>query len=107
MKRVRKLQLFFVGGSVGLSMFATYLFGFLLGLTLIVTIFSGIDFYIRKKQAKALKFFGIRDADLGSTGRAYTNGGSTKLSYVCLSCGTKVTGRTCRKCGSHMKKVVF
>lgn len=81
-------------------MLATFLLGFILSLTLMIAVFVGIIFYIRKRQV------GFREADISSDKRGYVNG-STKLRYVCLSCGTKVSGRTCRKCGSHMKKVVF
>jgi hypothetical protein len=107
LKQLQKMQLLFVSCSVGLSMLATYLLGFLLGLILMVALFVGINLYIRKRQAKALEFFGVREADI-ENGRVYGNvSSSTKLRYVCLSCGAKVTTRTCRKCGSHMKKVVF
>lgn len=94
------LQLLFVGGSAGLSMLATYLLGYLLGLTMMVAILVGFNLYIRKRRVEVLKFFGVKDAGIDSSS-------NTKIRYICLSCGTKVFGRTCKKCGSHMKKVVF
>lgn len=107
MNQLQKMQLLFVSSSVGLSMLATYLFGILLGLILILVVFIGIDFWVRKRQTKALKFFGLRNADTPSSERLYANDNGTKLNYICLACGKKVSGRTCRKCGSHMKKAVF
>jgi hypothetical protein len=43
-------------------------------------------------------------SDKSSNERSYSSYGSSKLTYDCLSCGTEVSDRTCRKYGSHMKK---
>jgi hypothetical protein len=107
LKQLQKFQLLFISSSFGLSMLATYMMGFILGLTLMIAVLIAIIFYINKRQAKVLRSLGFRDSDIGSNERPYANGSSGKLRYACLSCGTKVSGRTCRKCGSHMKKVIF
>jgi len=61
-----------------------------------VAVFIEVILYINKRQTK-VSSLGFRDD---------TFNGST-LTYVCLSCGTKVSDMTCRRCGSHMKKVLF
>lgn len=92
-------------------MLLTYLFGLILGLGLFISAYVGIIFYIRKTQSKVLKHLGLNDSDTGTNGGHYGNsqssGGGTKLTYICLSCGKKVSGRVCRECGSNMKKAVF
>lgn len=104
LKPVLKRQLLFVGGSLGLSLISTYFFGFLIGLTLNIVLFIAVIFYIRRRQMKALRLFGFGDEKVG--GRSFI-GGYGKLNYLCIVCGTKVSGRKCRKCGSNMKKPIF
>ncbi|MGC2429154.1 MAG: hypothetical protein WA421_19125 [Nitrososphaeraceae archaeon] len=104
LKPVLKRQLLFVGASLGISLVSTYFFGFLIGFTLNIALFIAVIFYIRRKQMKALGLFGFGDEKVG--GPSFT-GGYRKLNYLCLLCGTKVSGKKCGKCGSHMKKPVF
>lgn len=111
LKELQQFQLLFLGGSIGFSMLLTYLFGLMLGLSLFISAYIGIILYIRKKQSKALKSLGLSDSNTNNNGGQHINGsishGGIKPTYICLSCGKKVSGRVCRKCGSYMKKAVF
>ncbi|HET7147630.1 MAG TPA: hypothetical protein VFI73_03945 [Candidatus Nitrosopolaris sp.] len=96
-----KRGLLFAFALMGASMLATYFFGFVIGFMLNVFMFIGVILYIQRKAFNVER-------------RGYYGGSSsanadfnTKLAYVCLACGNKVSERTCRECGSHMKKVVF
>jgi len=104
LKPVLKRQLLFVGVSLGISLVSTYFFGFLIGFTLNIVLFIAVVFYIRRKEMKALGLFGFGDEKIGGDS---STGGYRKLNYLCLLCGTKVSGRKCLKCGSRMKKPVF
>jgi hypothetical protein len=106
LKKLQKLQFLFVTSSVGLSMLASLVLGFIVGLTLMVAVFIAVILYINKRQTK-VSSLGFNDSDKSSNEISYPNYSGCKLTYVCLSCGTKVSDRTCRRCGSHMKKVVF
>lgn len=103
MFNVRLLQrwLLVVVPIIGASMLATYFLGFVLGFISNMFIFIVVILYIQRKKCKE---FGFNDKQEG-----YYDGRSddTKLSYLCLICGSEVNGRTCIKCGSHMKKGVF
>ena len=114
-----KLQILFVGVSVGISLIVTYFFGFMIGSVLNIVMLFGIIYYIRRKQefGSSSSLFGFSDkspsfsSPSSSSSRISSNSSITNtdrnIKYVCLTCSTKVTGRTCRKCGSHMKKPVF
>jgi hypothetical protein len=86
-------------------MLATYFLGFVIGFMLNVFMFIGAMFYIQRKRSKEIGFNAERGGYYGSS--SGSAGFSTKPSYVCLACGSKVSGRTCGKCGSQMKKAVF
>ncbi len=104
MFNVRLLQrwLLVVVPIIGASMLATYFLGFVIGFISNMFMFIVVILYIQRKKWKEFgfndkleRYYGDRSSD------------DTKLSYLCLSCGSKVDGRTCIKCGSHMKKGVF
>jgi hypothetical protein len=46
-KQPQKFKLLLLGGSIGLGMLLTYLFGLLLGLSLFISAYIGIAVYIR------------------------------------------------------------
>lgn len=50
-------------------------------------------FILKRSKEKALEFFCIMDVEFDSTEGAYANSSGTKLRYVCLLFGTKVTGK--------------
>jgi len=103
MFNVRLLQrwLLVVVPVVGASMLATYFLGFVIGFISNMFMFIVVILYIQRKKWE----FGFNDKQEGYYGARSSD--DTKLSYLCLSCGSKVNGRTCIKCGSHMKKGVF
>src|ERR671931_1465569 len=101
-KSMLKLQILFVGVSVGISFIVTYFFGFMIGSVLNIVMLFGIIYYIRRKQTKEFGSFSSSSSRVSSITNTDRN-----IKYECLTCSTKVTGRTCRKCGSHMKKPVF
>jgi cbb3-type cytochrome oxidase subunit 3 len=88
------------------GMLATIFLGFVIGFILVVFMFIGVILYIQRKASKERGFNAQRGGyyDGNSSSSA---GFSTKPSYVCLACDSKVSERTCGKCGSHMKKAVF
>ena len=118
-KSMLKLQILFVGVSVGISLIVTYFFGFMIGSVLNIVMLFGIIYYIRRKQefgSFSSSLFGFSDkspspSPSSPSSRISSNSSITNtdrnIKYVCLTCSTKVTGRTCRKCGSYMKKPVF
>jgi hypothetical protein len=101
-KPVLKRQAIFVGASLGTGLLLTYFFGFLIGMTANVAIFAAAIFYIRYRQQKALRTFGLGSQ---TAGRGYEQDG-IRLKYVCLSCGSEVKGDRC-SCGSKMRKPLF
>jgi hypothetical protein len=97
LKLIIKRQLLFIGGSLALYFVVSYYFGFLLWLVANTALFIGILFYLRRKQI-------MEQRSLGSDG----SDNSTKMRYICISCGSKMKGIIeCNKCGSKMKKPVF
>ena len=93
--------LLFAFAIMGASMLATYFLGFVIGFILIVFMFIGVILYIQRKGSNVERGGYYDSTSSGSTDF------NTKPIYVCLACGSNVSERTCRKCGSHMKKVVF
>jgi hypothetical protein len=87
---------------IGASVLATYFLGFVIGFISNMFMFIAVILYIQRKKWKE---FGFNDKQEGYYGGRDSD--DAKLIYLCLSCGSKVNGRTCAKCGSHMKKGVF
>jgi hypothetical protein len=90
-----KRGLLFAFAIMGASMLATYFLGFVIGL------FIGVILYIQRKGFNVERGGSYGSSSSGSAGF------NTKPIYICLACGSNVSERSCRKCGSHMKKVVF
>lgn len=100
LRPVLKRQMLLIGASLGAGLLVTYLTGnVLIGLGVNIAIMLALIFYIRRKQLGALRRLGLGDSTSGY--------GSTKLKYVCLSCGAEVKGARCSSCGSNMKKPLF
>src|SRR3990170_3015298 len=98
LRPVLKRQLLVIGASLGAGLVFSYFFGFFIGLAVNIAVMVGVIFSIRRKQLGALR----------SLGFGYESaGGSTRLKYVCLSCGAEVKGSRCDSCGSNMKKPLF
>lgn len=107
-KDVLTHQLMFVGSSIALSFILAFMFGFIVCSIVNTVLFIAIVFYIRRQQLKALGKFGSDEETTWrgaepQVGRAK----GLKLKYLCLVCGGEVSGRTCKTCGSHMKKPVL
>jgi hypothetical protein len=100
LRPVLKRQLLVIGASLGAGLVFTYFFGFFIGLAVNIAVMVGMIFFIRRKQLGALRSFGFGNEAAGGYG-------STKLKYVCLSCGAEVKGARCGGCGSNMKKPLF
>lgn len=62
--------------------------------SLMMAVFIAVILYINKRQTK-VSSLGFRDSDKSSNERSYPNYSGSKLTYVCLSCGTKVSDRRC------------
>jgi hypothetical protein len=97
--------LLFAVAIMGAGMLATNFIGFVIGCILLVFMFIGVILYIQRKGSKEPGFNAERGGYNDSS--SSSAGFSTKPSYVCLACDSKVSARTCGKCGSHMKKAVF
>jgi hypothetical protein len=87
---------------MGASMLTTYFLGFVIGFILTMFMFIVVILYIQRKKWKE---FGFNDEKGGYYGGSSSDG--TKPNYVCLACGSRMSGSTCDKCGSHMKKSAF
>ena len=96
---VLKQMLLFMGSNIAISFVIVYFFDFIVGIIVNIAIFIGAIFYIRRK-----KMYG--SGSTGFKGKSFARG-EIKLTYVCLSCGRKVTGKVCSKCGSKMRKPLF
>ena len=96
---VLKQTLLFMGSSLGISFVIMYFLDFIAGIIVNIAIFIGAIFYIRRKQMNA-------SGSIGFKGKSFARG-EIKLTYVCLSCGRKVTGKVCSKCGSNIRKPSF
>ncbi len=103
LRPVLKRQIIFVAASLAVGMVLTIFFGFVVGLAANIAIFVGAMFFIRYRQARALRSFGFSN---DTTGRGYP-GDRPKLKYVCIACGAEVKGARCASCGSSMKKPLF
>jgi hypothetical protein len=81
----------------------------MIGLGLFLFAYVGFIVYTRKRESNTLNSLGLSNSNSDTaTDDANNNiSGGSKIIYICLSCGKKVSGRSCRKCGSHMKKAVF
>jgi hypothetical protein len=107
-KSMLKRQLLVVICSIGISFVTTFVFGIIIGFTLNILLLAVSAFYIRTKQNKALRKFGFDNERPSDHNPEFGRGKSNiKLKYLCLICGSKVTERTCKKCGSNMKKPMF
>jgi hypothetical protein len=104
-RQPQRFRLLYLGGSIGLSLLLTYLFGPLLGLSLFISAYIGIIVYMGRRGSMGRDDSKTR-IDKGRYAKDNSNS-NTKITYICLTCGRKVAGRTCRKRGSHMKKAVF
>jgi|SRR6185503_2168405 len=101
LRPVLKRQLLLIGASLGIGLLVTYLTeNVLIGLGVNIAVMLGVIFYIRRKNLGALRSLGFSDA----TGAGY---GTTRVKYICLSCGAEVKGTSCGSCGSNMKKPLF
>ena len=96
-----KRGLLFAFAIMGASMLATYFLGFVIGFMLNVFMFLGVILYIQRKG------FNVERRGYYGSSSSGSAGFNTKPIYICLACGSNVSERSCRKCGSHMKKVVF
>jgi hypothetical protein len=96
-----KRGLLFAFAIMGASMLATYFLGFVIGFMLNVFMFIGVILYIQRKG------FNVERGGYYGSSSSGGAGFNTKPIYICLACGSNVSERSCGKCGSHMKKVVF
>jgi hypothetical protein len=96
-----KRGLLFAFAIMGASMLATYFLGFVIGFMLNVFMFIGVILYIQRKR------FNVERGGYYGSSSSGSAGFNTKPIYICLACGSNVSERSCRKCGSQMKKVVF
>ncbi len=96
-----KRGLLFAFAIMGASMLATYFLGFVIGFLLNVFMFIGVILYIQRKG------FNVERGGYYGSSSSGSGGFNTKPIYICLACGSNVSERSCRKCGSQMKKVVF
>ena len=96
-----KRGLLFAFAIMVASMLATYFLGFVIGFMLNVFMFIGVILYIQRKG------FNVERGGYYGSSSSGSAGFNTKPIYICLACGSNVSERSCRKCGSHLKKVVF
>jgi hypothetical protein len=107
-KDVLRHQLMFVGCSIGLNFIFTFMIGFLVCNIVNTVLFISIVFYTRGQRLKALGKFGSdEETTWRGTEPQIGRAKSLKLKYLCLVFGLEVYNRTCKTCGSRMKKPVL
>ncbi len=93
--------------SVGCSLVIICLFSifviFLIGSIIHMLFVAVTALYIRRKRSNRFAFSNKtkrRERQIMATE-------DRKLKYICLLCASEVFDRSCKSCGSHMKKPVF
>jgi O-antigen/teichoic acid export membrane protein len=105
-KPIVKRQLLIMGLGVALSFLVAQSFGYLIGLTANTLFFICVIFYIGRKNRNFHRSNPVnhrRDVNIGK----YISDETTRLKYVCLSCGAETKYVQCGECGSKIRKPLF
>lgn len=98
-KRFLRMQLVWIGISLGISLALSFLLPFPISLVAIIGVFIFMSYYIRQRQMKKM---GMQGSSM--FGSMF---GSKGIDYYCMSCGTKHNQAACPNCGSKLKKAGF
>lgn len=87
--------------SLAISIAISFVVPFPYSLAVIIPVFIGISFLIRRRQMARM---GMGGQGGGGFGGMLGGGG---ISYVCIACGHKFKGGACPRCGSKMRRADF
>lgn len=101
-KPILKRQLLIMGIGVTLCFLVSYSFGFLIGFMANTLFFVCFTFYIRRIDSKNRRTNLVNYRRAANIGKfiAYE---TTRLEYICLSCGAEFRDRQCSRCGSKVR----
>ena len=106
-KPMLKRQLVIIGFGVALYFLVAQFFGYLIGLMANTLFFMCVIFYIGRKNRRSFHRSNPvnyrRAVNIGK----YISDETTRLKYVCLSCGAETKNVQCGECGSKIRKPLF
>jgi len=87
-----------MGITLGMSVAISFLLPFPYSLVVIVGVFLGINYFMRKRQLRMMGIGGGMSSFFGGRERAVT--------FYCMNCGFKHNERSCPRCGSTGTRIV-
>ena len=87
-----------MGITLGMSVAISFLLPFPYSLVVIVGVFLGINYFMRKRQLRMMGIGGGMGSFFGGRERAIT--------FYCMNCGFKHNERSCSRCGSTGTRIV-
>ncbi|MDC4231676.1 MAG: hypothetical protein M8319_05060 [Nitrosopumilus sp.] len=103
-----KTYLVFLFASLAISIGLQMVLPFPYGLGAALAIFIAFPLLLRRRYMNRMRGYG-GDSETGGGGffGMGSQGGSSKVKYVCLVCNSKHNGGTCPRCGSKMQRADF
>jgi len=98
-KRFLQYQIMWIGISLAMSFAISWFVPFPLSLVVIIGMFMGMNYFIRKRQMRRL---GMASRSLFGTS---IFGGERVVNYYCINCGMKHNARSCPRCGSNATRI--
>ena len=86
-KRFLLVTVMWLVASLLISIGISFILPFPANLAVMIVVFIGISYLIRRRQMKAMGLI------------------ATPMNYYCMSCSYKHRQRRCPKCGSNMKRI--
>jgi len=103
-----KTYLLFLGASLAISIGLQYALPGGIGLVAALAIFIAFPLLLRRRYMSRMRGYG---GDSETRGGGFfgmgSQGGSTRIKYVCLVCSNKHKGGSCPRCGSKMQRADF
>ena len=95
-----------MGIGIALCFLVSYFFGLLIGFMANTLFFVWFTVYIRRIDSKNRRTNLVNYRRAVNIGKFITDE-TTRLKYICLSCGAEFRDRHCSKCGSKVRKPLF
>ncbi|MGI8831136.1 MAG: hypothetical protein ACR2IS_00705 [Nitrososphaeraceae archaeon] len=105
-KPILKRQLLIMGIGVALCFLVSYFFGFLIGFMANTLFFVCFTFYIRRIDSNNRRTNLVNYRRAVNIGK-FTADDTTRVKYICLSCGAEFRNKQCSICGSKFRKPLF
>jgi hypothetical protein len=91
-KKFLTIQMLWIGVSIAISFAVHLVLPFPYSIPVIIGAFLLMGVFVRRRQVRAL---------------GLTRESGSRISYYCMSCGTKHSSGSCPHCGSKLKKAGF